>query len=801
MGNWQGRDRDRVGLARRMLAATLAWAVFAASSVPAFAHGRHTRQSLTGSALPAHERALQALNRLTFGPRPGDVARIEAMGVDTWINQQLYPETIDDTALEARLDSYPAMRLSQRDLLARYPAEPLIKAVADGKIPMPTDPVEHAVYSDRIYAYQQRVAEKAAADLTAPPLPAKSLQQVIDTVAHPQPLTSSQSSSPAAAPGIKPDRPVPVPARTTNSFLGSSVSSTGNAAGSTSSRAAAGAGSMGNATGQPDDAANSPSIKVKEQRLYADLAATSVVNLPPAQRVARIVAMEPVDFDAFQKSLTQPEKRSLIEDLTPQQRETLLALKNPQQLVGGELLASRLLRDVYSNRQLEAVMTDFWLNHFNVYLRKGQYAPWYLVDYEKNAIRPHALGKFEDLLVATAQSPAMLFYLDQQQSVGPHSEAGLRSQMQPVLNANPATPAKPKADVGLNENYARELMELHTLGVDGGYTQQDVTQVAEVFTGWGVKEPNQVAKNGAIGFEFNPRRHEPGPKYVLGKTIEAASQMTSQSGQPSMAGMNEGLEVLHLLAVSPTTAHHVSQQLAIRFVSDKPSAALVDSMAKTWVNTGGDIREVMRTMLDSPDFWSKDNYRAKIKTPEEFVVSALRATGGDVIRPVPSMDALNQLGMPFFGCQTPNGYPWTSNAWVNTGDLLDRINISISLANNKLGVATDFDALMASTIHQPVSTVQQIPAKQKESWLADALLSGPSTPQTQAAIMKQISVAPPAANQPAWQENAGRGAVPDGQKRWRAELPDSNAPILPPTDPEASTIAGLLLGSPEFQRK
>ena len=219
------------------------------------------------------------------------------------------------------------------------------------------------------------------------------------------------------------------------------------------------------------------------------------------------------------------------------------------------------------------------------------------------------------------------------------------------------------------------------------------------------------------------------------------------------------------------------------------------------MHTGGDIREVMRTMIEAPEFWSKENYRAKIKTPEEFVLSALRATGGDVIRPVPSMDALNQLGMPFFGCQTPNGYPWTGNAWVNTGDLLDRINISIALANNKLGVATDLDGLMAATIHQPPSAVQHVGPKQKESWLADALLSGPATSQTQAAILKQMHDALPVASLPSWQENTGRGTLLDGQKRWRAELPDSNAQILPPTDPEASTIAGLLLGSPEFQRK
>jgi uncharacterized protein (DUF1800 family) len=413
------------------------------------------------------------------------------------------------------------------------------------------------------------------------------------------------------------------------------------------------------------------------------------------------------------------------------------------------------------------------------------------VDYERTAIRPHALGRFEDLLVATAESPAMLFYLDNQQSIGPHSEAGMRQQMraaQPVAAGAAAVPPK-KGDAGLNENYARELMELHTLGVDGGYTQQDVTQLAEVFTGWGVDQPNQVAKNGVIGFEFNPRRHEPGPKTVLGKTI-----------QPG--GMNEGLEVLHMLATSPATAHHVSQQLAVRFVSDKPSTALVDSMTATWLKTGGDIREVMRTMLASPEFWSKENYRAKIKTPEEFVLSAVRATGGDLIRPVPEMDALDQLGMPFFGCQTPNGYPWTSSAWVNTGDLLDRINIAISLANNKLGVATDLDGLIAQTLHQAPGSMAPIPPKQKEEWLADALLNGPATPQTQAAILKQISEAVVPANpaQPSANQQ-GKAGIFDGQKRWRAELPDSNLPIQPPTDPEASTIAGLLLGSPEFQRK
>jgi uncharacterized protein (DUF1800 family) len=434
-------------------------------------------------------------------------------------------------------------------------------------------------------------------------------------------------------------------------------------------------------------------------------------------------------------------------------------------------------------------MTDFWLNHFNVYLKKGGFAPWYLADYERNAIRPHAMGRFEDLLVATAESPAMLFYLDNQQSVGPDSEAGMRAQFRQNIPANlPANgqpPAKPKADVGLNENYARELMELHTLGVDGGYTQHDVTQVAEVFTGWGVNPPDALARNGSLGFDFNPRRHEPGPKVVLGRTI-----------QPG--GQNEGLEVLHILATSPVTARHISQQLAVRFVSDTPSPDLLKSMVATWMQTGGDIREVLRTMLTSSDFWSKDAYRAKIKTPEEFVLSAVRATGGDVVRPAQDLQAMEQLGMPFFGCQTPNGYPWTSSAWVNTGDLLDRINIAVNIANNKLGVVTDLDGLISAISHQPPVSAQQADAQQKERWLADALLNGPASPQTSAAILKQITESQPAPTSP---QATYKPVSNEGPKRFRAELPDSNLPIPPASDAEASTIAGLLLGSPDFQRR
>ena len=760
-----GRSHTRRDKAKaRLLSSALIWSLVCATNPPIFAHARHTSQSITGSKLQPHERALQALNRLTFGPRPGDVERVEAMGVDRWIEEQLNPETIDDLMLEARLDSYPAMRLSEQALLTNYPPEPLVRAVADNKVPMPDNPETRAIYNSRIAMYEQKLAEKQSA-LATPPVNGTT------------PPNSTIPSS-ATGPGALHAETAVNPAMPGNAFLG-------NASAVPDTKATESA---------IDDASHSPSIKVREQHLYADLAATSILNLPPAARMAKIIAMPAADFIAFQKNLTPNEKRTLLIDLTPQQKEVLLAMRNPDQLVAGELLADRFLRDVYSNRQLEAVMTDFWLNHFNVYLHKQPYTPWYLVEYERSAIRPHALGRFEDLLVATAESPAMLTYLDNQQSVGPHSEAGLRSQehqnqvnqSQPAV-ASAVQPPKPKADLGLNENYARELMELHTLGVDGGYTQQDVTQVAEVFTGWGVNQPNAPQKNGPNGFNFNPKRHEPGPKTVLGKTINGS-------------GQDEGLQVLHLLASSPVTARHISQQLAVRFVSDKPSPALVNSMAATWMKTDGDIREVLRTMFASPEFWSKDAYRAKIKTPEEFVLSAVRATGGEVVRPAQELQALEQLGMPFFGCQTPNGYSWASSAWVNTGDLLDRINIAINIANNKLGVATDMDSLIANLSRQSSTVAQQANPQQKENWLADILLNGPATLQTQAAILKQIneSGGTSAPLQAAAIKPPAPGDLP---RRYRSELPDSNLPIPAPTDPEASTIAGLLLGSPDFQRR
>jgi uncharacterized protein (DUF1800 family) len=690
----------------------------------------HNKRAPGVQPLTEEERASQALNRLTFGPRPGDLQRVQAIGVKKWVEMQLNPDQVDDSLLEARLQSFPAMRLSQQDLLRIFPSGAVIRAVADGKAALPGDRVERAIYQNQVFAYEEKRQKQA--------------QEAVQQAASDP--SAAAATSATAPPVLAENSPENAKAAASESVMADAMAL--------------------------EDVASSPSITVHEQKLYADLASTQIVNLSPDQRLDRLVNMKPGQLRSFTKSLTPEERAQLTAGMTPQQKETVIALINPTLLVAGELLQTRLLTDIYSQRQLQAVMTDFWLNHFNVYLKKGQFAPWYLVDYQQNVIAPHAMGKFEDLLLATAKSPAMLFYLDNHSSIGPHSLAAERAQ------ANPAAKNK---DPGLNENYARELMELHTLGVDGGYTQKDVTEVAKVFTGWTIEDPRKGA-----GFTFNERRHEPGPKYVLGRTIQEN-------------GEQEGLAVLHQLASSPATAHHLSQQLAERFVSDTPPPALVDRMAKTYLHSDGDIRQVLRTMFTSPEFWSREAYRAKVKTPEEFVLSAVRATGGEVERPAIVLNAMNQLGMPFYGCQTPNGYSWTAGAWVNSGDLLTRINIALALAGHKLGTATDMDALMK--IKGPDAAT----AAEKETKLEGVFLDGQLNPQARQTVLQQadeLSAQGPAAL-PA-PDLPKPGAKQAGVIPVRAafvQVMDLATPIPAPADKQAALVAGLLLGSPDFQKR
>jgi uncharacterized protein (DUF1800 family) len=396
---------------------------------------------------------------------------------------------------------------------------------------------------------------------------------------------------------------------------------------------------------------------------------TALLSLAPAARMAKVLSLPAGEYGQLRKQLSPVQRTALDDGMLPEQRETLIALDNPRQVVQSELLQSRVLRAIYSQRQLQEVMTDFWLNHFNVFQGKTGEEIYSLVPYERDVIRPNALGSFEVLLIETATSTAMMTYLDNAGSTGPHSLNVLGGPGRPV-------PPKGGSPKGLNENYARELMELHTLGVNGGYSQRDVTEVAKVFTGWTIEQPPK----GGPRFVFDESRHEPGMKRVLGVNIKEN-------------GYKEGLQVLHMLATSPATGHFICRKLAVRFVSDDPPQSLVDRLSTVFLASNGNIGEVMRFLVQSPEFWSVTSYRAKIKTPEDFVISAVRAGGMDVEDPNAVVKAISDLGQPLYGRQTPDGYSMLSTPWVNSSALLERMNFSLVLAGNRLGKGVTVDWL------------------------------------------------------------------------------------------------------------
>jgi uncharacterized protein (DUF1800 family) len=482
-------------------------------------------------AKPDDRTIVHVLNRLGFGPAPGDIGRVREMGLQTYIDQQLRPERIADTEMAARLAGFDTLRKSTSEMAEAY-------------------------YLPAQMARRQQQRQQAAQD----------------------PLSTSTPAQPG---------------------------------------------------------------------------------------------------DATRREMMTPEQTAAVR----KEREAL-----------SELTQAKVLRAAYSDRQLEEVMVDFWFNHFNVFAGKGQ-VRLYLSEYERDAIRPHVLGKFRDLLQATAESPAMLFYLDNWQSSAPEGATTAADRTRDLRNPRrmPIRPGAPRpgsinrpgqinqprtlADLpagaqnrrrGLNENYARELMELHTLGVDGGYTQKDVQEVARAFTGWTIANPRQGGS-----FRYEPRMHDDGDKLVLGQKIKAGG------------GKNDGDQVLDLLAKHASTARFIATKLARRFVADEPPSALVERAAKRFEDTDGDIREVVRTIVTSPEFFAPEAYRAKVKSPFEFVVSAVRTTGTATINAQPLVQTVRNLGMPLYGCQPPTGYADRADAWVNTGALLNRMNFAVSLTAAK----------------------------------------------------------------------------------------------------------------------
>jgi len=516
--------------------------------------------ALFQQAISNDQKLEQALNRLTFGPRPGDIQQVQALGIKKWMDLQLHPERIpEDPILESKLRPLDTIGMSTAAMIQRYPSPGMVKAMVAGKLPFPDDPDKRMMVN--------RLAER--------------LQGKTDQ-------DNGQPPTPELAKLLEPDQ-----------------------------------------------------IRVLR-------AGT------PQEKIDLFRSFPPDRQDQLLESMGQGLRMQLFAAAPPDLRRRIQSANGPQAMVLQDLSEAKLLRAVYSNRQLEEVLTDFWYNHFNVFIEKG--ADHYLVTaYERDEIRPHVLGKFEDLLRATAQSPAMLFYLDNWESVGAQSPAGKRRER------------------GLNENYGRELLELHTLGVDGGYTQKDVTEVARCFTGWTIRQPQRVAD-----FEFNPRMHDEGEKTVLGVRI------------PAGGGIDDGFKVLHLLAHQPATARFISRKLAMRFVADDPPEPLVDRMAATFLKKDGDLRAVLETMFDSPEFWSRGAYRSKMKSPLEMVASSLRAVNADVDFAFGLNNQLAQLGEPLYRKAEPTGYSNSGEEWLNSASLLARMNFGVALMNNKVpGVKVD----------------------------------------------------------------------------------------------------------------
>jgi uncharacterized protein (DUF1800 family) len=618
-----------------------------------------SKVSTQGSAgmyreLLPEEQIQQVLNRLTFGPRPNDAAKVRAMGVDQWIDAQLHPERIDDPIADQLTSTYSIFKTSTPDIVRDYTA----------------------------------------------------LQQL-------------------------------------------------------------------------------------------------------QRQAARTAAMDSTDKRDARRELIATDPK-------------LVAIRQKSQQLVGQLQSAKLSRALTSERQLDEVMVDFWLNHFSVFAGKGQ-TRLYLADYEQDVIRPHALGKFRDLLGAVAKSPAMLFYLDNFQSAADSMHPTLaarnvrggrgvirgisgrrplpggagRGQIPPALRdrlAN-ATPeererllqrAQQQAKRGLNENYARELMELHTLGVDGGYTQKDVQEVARALTGWTFNRQSGE-------FVFNPNIHDAGEKLILGKRF------------PAGRGIEEGEEVLDMVARAPATARFISTKLARHFVSDEPPKELVDRCAGTFSKTDGDVRETVRCIVTSPEFFSRSAYRAKVKTPFEVVASALRAVSAQPDTTPRTAQLVARLGQPIFGRQTPDGWPDRADAWMNTGAILNRINFGLSLAAGQLPGAR-------LTSWEPYESVRTLSRAQQVDSVVKYLLGGKVSTETRQVLMtgenpmlsKAANDANPDSNLPMMD---GRGlARQNAQDAGGKGFPRGRGAALPgfgrPVDLKGlSQVVGLAFGAPEFQRR
>jgi uncharacterized protein (DUF1800 family) len=591
---------------RRLLLA--AAAVLAAHG----ASGGGDPNRLFETKLSPEEKIQQAVNRLTFGARPGDLQEVRKLGVEKWIELQLHPERIaQNPVLDVRLKPLETIRMSGADILKQYsPQRPGMMMIAPIR-------VNELLPGEQFRKVYNGTAEERQAAIMA-----------LDPEKRKQVLAVVPDNVVEGLPELKKERELARKKRTEEQ-------------------------------------------REEQRRLRPPL--TDLLD-PDQRQIAlkgtpeqRAALFASLDADKLEKVAGALPPLSLAGQ--PDLRRMGMMTRAPMQVVSDDLQEAKLYRAIYSNRQLEEVLADFWFNHFNVYVGKGQPDRVLLASYERDAIRPHVLGKFKDLLLAVARHPAMLYYLDNWESMSPD-----------VFQIGPFAPG-PFAGVqqlarqshGLNENYGRELLELHTLGVNGGYTQQDVIAVARCFTGWTIRQPNQNPE-----FVYAAFMHDTGEKTVLGHKIAAGGEE------------GDGLEAIDILAHHPSTARFISTSLARRFVSDDPPPVLIDAMARTFTKTDGDLRAVLETMFTSREFFSKGAWQSKIKSPLEMVVSAVRALDADALDTFMLEQNVTDMGEPLYLKEAPTGYNDGADTWLSTANVMARIRFAEVLVEGKMpGVKVD----------------------------------------------------------------------------------------------------------------
>ena len=625
---------------------------------PTILTAKDTNQKGEKKSLTEAQKIIHVLNRLGFGVRAGDVEKVKAIGIDKYIEQQLNPASINDSAADAKVKNLNILTMSNEELFAKYP--------------------------------------NPGAVMTA--------------VAQQNGLQRSDLQN----------------------------------------------------------------IRPNQQNQMSD--------------------------EKKENELSEADRKKYQQEIAEMYRKYNLGRPNQ---ITQQLNSSRIIRATYSERQLNEVMVDFWSNHFNVFSGKAA-TRWFLPEYDRDVIRPNALGNFKDLLLATAKSPAMLFYLDNFQSVSPNAQNNNNNRRRNRLMQNQQQQQQQRRQRGINENYAREIMELHTLGVEGGYSQKDIQEIARAFTGWtivdarGYRRAFTAVANGTTdkrterqmrqagipidtpsgSFYFNERWHDDGEKIVLGQKINEG-------------GMKDGLKVIDILVNHPSTAKFIARKLAVKFVSDNPSEKLVNRVAEAFTKSKGDIKTTLRAIFTSDEFFAAENYRAKIKTPFELMVSSLRTIGADTNgRQVQAL--LGKMGEQLYGYQAPTGYPDTAEDWVNTGALLERMNFAVALSSNQIpGTRVD---------------LKKFEAKEKPQILENSLagiLYGEVNPNTRTMLLKQI-------DQPLIQTKLEADMDDDDEmenpQMMNAQGGGRNRQnqtrLLPASgNAEVFKVVGLILGSPDFQRQ